>query len=105
MSMLWKITVNILQSNFPLLLTAWNHDKLDPIHLCRMLIGDSLNNGTFMEIPKDDGAIFGSRCHISVAFAHLDIDDNISMAMKRSLQNQCVFAPNFDYPAIKLQTI
>ena len=95
--------MNILQILIGLLLSAWNHDKLDPIHLCRMLIGDSLNNGTLMEIPKDDGAIFGSRCHISVAFAHLDIDDNISMAMKRSLQNQCVFAPDFDYPEIKLQ--
>lgn len=70
-----------------LLRITWNHKKLDFVYLLSVRIGHPFDYFAFLEVPENQGAIFGARRHKSVAFADLDVDDDVQMAMQRSLED------------------
>lgn len=49
-----------------------------------------------LEVPNDETAILRPRSKESVAFGYGDVDYHILMSMEGSLQDQCVFTPDFN---------
>lgn len=75
---------------------TWNHEKLDFVDLLSVRIGHPFHYFAFLEVPENQRAIFGARGHEAVAFAHLDVDDHVHVAVQRRLEDHGVFAPDFD---------
>lgn len=61
-----------------------------------------LDNGALLKVPDDHGAIFGPRSHVPVAVTNRDVDDDVHVAMERSLEYQRVLAPHFDDSIFKI---
>lgn len=70
-----------------LLRITWNHKELDFVYLLSVRIGHPFHYSALLEVPENQGAIFGPRRHESVAFADLDVDDDVQMAVQRSLED------------------
>jgi hypothetical protein len=79
LSIVW---MNIILTS---LLSWWNHKEFNFIDLLRMIIISLVQNSAFLKIPENYCSIIWSRRHVPIAFAHLDINNHVTMPMKRCL--------------------
>lgn len=64
-----------------------DHEKLDFVYLLSVRIGHPFDYFALLEVPENQGAIFGARGHESVALADLDVDYDVQMAVQRGLED------------------
>ena len=81
---------------------ALDHHKLDLVDLLSVIIRNSFNYLQFLEIPNDQSSIFRTGCHVPIALADGNVDDNLHVAVQGGLQDEGVLAPDL-YDPTKLE--
>lgn len=59
----------------------------------------ALDNPAHFQIPNDDLRVLSSAGDEPVALAHVDVGDEVQVAVQACLQRQRVPVPHLDYPA------